>query len=172
MKGRAPKVSCSSQKVGGKTWRPFWRSVKNAQFHPTKHLSWWVLKLEAEWKSTPSIFRLTDIFNFFVPDSQASSKMTKCHQVLSSVMKSYQVLSSVIKGYQVLSSVIKWYQVVSSFIKCNQVLSDDASVIKCYHVLSTVITCYHVVSSVIKWPFYGHSNLGADWTLVVNRHRP
>ena len=97
--------------------------------------------------------------------------MTKCYQVLSSVMKSYQVLSSVIKGYQVLSSVIKWYQVVSSFIKCNQVLSDDASVIKCYHVLSTVITCYHVVSSVIKWPFYGHSNLGPDWTLVVHRHR-
>ena len=76
MKGRAPKVSCSSQKVGGRTWRPFWRSVKNAQFHPTKHLSWWVLKLEAEWCSTPSIFRLTDIFDFFDPGSPASSKMT------------------------------------------------------------------------------------------------
>ena len=46
------------------------------QFHPTKHLSWWVLKLEAEWCSTPSIFRLTDIFDFFVPGSPASSKMT------------------------------------------------------------------------------------------------
>ena len=45
------------------------------QFHPTKHLSWWVLKLEAEWCSTPSIFRLTDIFDFFVPGSPASSKM-------------------------------------------------------------------------------------------------
>ena len=39
MKGRAPKVSCLSQKVGGKTWRPFWRGAKNAQFHSTKHLS-------------------------------------------------------------------------------------------------------------------------------------
>ena len=76
MKGRASKVSCSSCKVGEKTWRLFWRSVKNAQFHPTKHLSWWVLKLEAEWCSTPSIFRLTDIFDFFVPGSPASSKMT------------------------------------------------------------------------------------------------
>ena len=76
MKGMASKVSCSSRKVGGKTWRPFWRSVKNAQFHPTKHLSRWVLKLEAEWYSTPSIFRLTDIFDFFVSGSPASSKMT------------------------------------------------------------------------------------------------
>ena len=76
MKGRAPKVSCSSQKVGGKTWRSFWRSVKNAQFHPTKHLSQWVLKLVAEWYYTPSIFRLTDIFNLFVPGGPASSKMT------------------------------------------------------------------------------------------------
>ena len=36
MKGRAPKVSCSSQKVGGKTWRLFLGSVKNARFYITK----------------------------------------------------------------------------------------------------------------------------------------
>ena len=65
MKGRAPKVSCSSQKVGGNTWRPFWRSVKNAQFHPTKHLSRWVPKLEAERYSTPSIFSAHWHFRLF-----------------------------------------------------------------------------------------------------------
>ena len=36
MKGRAPKVSCSSRKVGRKLWRLFLRSVKNARFHITK----------------------------------------------------------------------------------------------------------------------------------------
>ena len=56
IKGRASKVSCSSPKVDGKAWRPFSRSVKNAQFHPTRHLSRWVPKLEAERYSTPSIF--------------------------------------------------------------------------------------------------------------------
>ena len=76
MKGMASKVSCLSRKVGGKTWRPFCRSVKNARFHPTKHLSRCVLKLEAEWYSTPTIFRLNDIFDFFVSGSPASSKMT------------------------------------------------------------------------------------------------
>ena len=65
MKGRASKVSCSSQKVGGNTWRPFWRSVKNAQFHPTKHLSRWVPKIEAERYSTPSIFSAHRHFRFF-----------------------------------------------------------------------------------------------------------
>ena len=65
MKGRAPKVSCSSQKVGGNTWRPFWRSVKNAQFHPTKHLSRWVPKLEVERYSTPSIFSAHWHFRLF-----------------------------------------------------------------------------------------------------------
>ena len=65
MKGRASKVSCSSQKVGGNTWRPFWRSVKNAQFHPTKHLSRWVPKIEAEQYSTPSIFLAHRHFQLF-----------------------------------------------------------------------------------------------------------
>ena len=27
------------------------------------------------------------------------------------------------------------------------------------------------VNWIQKWPFYGHSNLGPDWTLVVHRHR-
>ena len=56
IKGRASKVSCSAQKVVGNTWRPWGRFVKNAQFHPTKHLSRWVPELEAERYSTPSIF--------------------------------------------------------------------------------------------------------------------
>ena len=65
MKGWAHKVSCSSRKVGGKTWRSFWHSVKNAQFHPTKHLSRWVPKLEAERYSTPSIFSAHWHFRLF-----------------------------------------------------------------------------------------------------------
>ena len=77
MKGRAPKVSYLSRKVGWKSWRPFGCSVKNAQFHLTKQLYWWVLNLEVEWYSTSSIFWLSNIFNFFVPNSPASSKLTK-----------------------------------------------------------------------------------------------
>ena len=38
MKARASKVSCLSRKVVGKTWRLFWLSVRNAQFHMEKHL--------------------------------------------------------------------------------------------------------------------------------------
>ena len=121
MKGRAPKVSYLSRKVGWKSWRPFGCSVKNAQFHLTKQLYWWVLNLEVEWYSTSSIFWLSNIFNFFVPGSPASSKLTKCNQVLSSVIKGYQVLSSFIMGFQVLSSVFNCFQVVSSGIIFYQV---------------------------------------------------
>ena len=77
MKGWAYKVSCSSRKVGGKTWRSFWHSVKNAQFHPTKHLSQWVPKLEAEWYSTPSIFSAHLNFRLFVPGGQARVRKSK-----------------------------------------------------------------------------------------------
>ena len=64
-KGRASKVSCSAQKVVGNTWRPWGRFVKNAQFHPTKHLSRWVPELEAERYSTLSIFSAHRHFRFF-----------------------------------------------------------------------------------------------------------
>ena len=42
MKGRASQISCLSRKVRSMKWRPFWGIVKNARFHPTKHLSQWV----------------------------------------------------------------------------------------------------------------------------------
>ena len=74
-KGRASKVSCSAQKVVGNTWRPWGRFVKNAQFHPTKHLSRWVPELEAERYSTPSIFSAHWHFrNFLFPVAQLPQK--------------------------------------------------------------------------------------------------
>ena len=75
MKGRASQISCLSRKVRSMKWRPFWGIVKNARFHPTKHLSQWVSS-QLEIGNLLFFGADRDFRLFFVPDGLFSSEMT------------------------------------------------------------------------------------------------
>ena len=76
MKGRASIISCSSQNVRSMSWRLFWRIVKNARFHLTKHLSQWVSSQPRIGNLPWLFFAPTEIFYFFVSGGTSSSEMT------------------------------------------------------------------------------------------------